>query len=86
MEYFQKILDRDVWVSICRPFTYDRTTNSYQQESNVAVAFRIDSPPGILGGEYLRDSEGKLRWFPHPHAAAAAAFDEAEARISQVQQ
>lgn len=81
MEYFDQIADRDVWVTVQRPFVRDQTSGKYVQRSGWCAAFKFDKEPGVVIGEYVRGDDKQLRWYPSPDDAAEAAFTEAAKRL-----
>ena len=75
MSYYKKIRDRDVWVVIEKPLVYTDALNAFVQSERFSCAYKIEIPPNISNGVYLRDANG-LRWFDSEQDALDAALDE----------
>ena len=82
MEYYRRITDRDVWVTVHKPFVLNEQDNQYVESPRHCCAFKFDKEPGVIVGEYLHD-EDELRWFASANDAATAAFAEATQRLNQ---
>jgi hypothetical protein len=80
MTYYRQISGRDVWVAVQRPLVRSEQSDHYIAKG-FSAAYRIDSGPNLLAGEYLRVGK-TLRWFTSENEARDAAFSEATRRIS----
>lgn len=44
-------------------------------QQKVIGAFKLHEPPGMIGGEFVKDDDGKTEFFNHEQAALDAALD-----------
>jgi len=82
MEYYRRIGDRDVWVTVDKPFVLNEENNQYVESPRYCCAFKFDKEPGVIVGQYLREGD-ELRWFASTNDAATAAFAEATQRLNE---
>jgi len=55
MEYYRKISDRDVWVTVLKPLIWSEQRGTYEESPKYCSAFKFDQPPLAVAGEFLRD-------------------------------
>jgi len=82
--YLKHISGHDIWITVMRPYIVDQQHSSNAHESlKHCCAFRIDEPPLIIDGEFLRNDQGHLRWFDQESDAVDEAIIAANTKLSQ---
>jgi len=84
MDYYRKIKEKDVWVTVLRPHVFDETDKVYRESEKYCSAFKFDQPAVMIAGEFIRDPDknNDMKWFNSTDEAANAAFEEAANKLT----
>ena len=84
MDYYRKIEERDVWVTVLKPLVWDENEKGYRESDDFCSAFKFDEPPMMTAGEFIRDPSKKndMKWFTTSDDAANAAFEKAKNKLT----
>lgn len=65
-----------------QPFIWDESRREHVQTGEYVVAFNIGKEPQVFGTNYVRDENGKPKFFPDVNSAICAANEAARQKIN----
>lgn len=84
MLHHVEIADRDVWITVEAPLIPDNGSGGFIAGGFWVSAFRFDTLPGVITGEFVKDGDGRTSRFSSSENAPQAAIAETSNRLSNI--